>query len=134
MSSNNEFDNDNFEKIFNEIVNSDELKDISDSFQKSLQLGVKEMLLIQQALCDAVSNISEILINFHKNPSDKISKDDEQFDLLGSLYKIAEDFNDYMIESSEDIIFAFEDDEEEFDVLGELEEREYEDDEDGDIE
>lgn len=128
----NKDENENFEKMFNEIVNSEDLKDISDLFQKNLELGIKELLMIQQSLCDSISNISEILIDLYKNPSQKLVSDDEKFQLLGSIYKISEDFNDYMIECSDEIIVGFseDDDEDEFDVLYELEEREIEEDED----
>ena len=129
MSSNKD-ENENFEKMFNEIVNSEDLKDISDLFQKSLELGIKELLIIQQALCDTISNISEILIDLQKNPSEKLTNDDEKFQLLGSLYKISEDFNDYMIECTELTVIGFEEDEDELDVLFELEESEYEDEDD----
>lgn len=128
----NKDENENFEKMFNEIVNSEDLKDISDLFQKNLELGIKELLMIQQSLCDSISNISEILIDLYKNPSQKLVSDDEKFQLLGSIYKISEDFNDYMIECNDEIIVGFseDDDEDEFDVLYELEEREIEEDED----
>lgn len=129
MSSDKD-ENENFEKMFNEIVNSDDLKDISDLFQKSLELGIKELLIIQQALCDSVSNISEILIEFYKNPSDKLNSDDERFQLLGSLYKISEDFNDHMIECMETVIVGFEEDEDDLDVLFDLEESEYDNEDD----
>lgn len=129
MSSDKD-ENENFEKMFNEIVNSDDLKDISDLFQKSLELGIKELLIIQQALCDSVSNISEMLIEFYKNPSDKLNSDDERFQLLGSLYKISEDFNDHMIECMETVIVGFEEDEDDLDVLFDLEESEYDNEDD----
>lgn len=134
MSSDDNLENENFEKKFKEIVNSDDLKDISKSFENNLSLGIKELLMIQQALCDTISHIADILIDFNKNPENRLQKNDEKFELIGSLYKICEDFNDYMIECSEDIIFAFEDDEDdEDDILSEIEESEFEDDEDGDI-
>lgn len=129
MSSDKD-ENENFEKMFNEIVNSDDLKDISDLFQKSLELGIKELLIIQQALCDSVSNISEMLIEFYKNPSNKLNSDDERFQLLGSLYKISEDFNDHMIECMETVIVGFEEDEDDLDVLFDLEESEYDNEDD----
>ena len=99
MPEKENFDNEDFEKIFTEIVSSDELKYMSDHFEKDVKLGLKELLLIQQSLSDAMSHISEVLINAVDGEEQLITNGDNLYSsLLSSLYKISEDFNDCMIE------------------------------------
>ena len=100
MPEKEDFDNEDFEKIFTEIVSSDELKDMSDHFEKDVKLGLKELLLIQQSLSDAMSHISEVLINSVDGEEQLITNGDNIYSsLLSSLYKISEDFNECMIEN-----------------------------------
>jgi len=103
----------NFDKMFSEIINSDDLKDISENFDKKINLNIKELLLMQQSLLDAVSNISDILITINKEGThDILAPEDECYDILSSLYKISEDFNECMIEYYSNIdIELIEDDE-----------------------
>ena len=111
MSEKNEFGNEDFEKKFSEIVNSNELKEISDSFASEVKLGTKELLLIQQALSDNISNITEIIIASLDGENMLGEPDSELSDILGSLYKISEDFNDCMTDNF--ISFVIADDEDE---------------------
>ena len=99
MSEKNEFENEDFEKKFSEIVNSNELKEISDSFATEVKLGAKELLLIQQALADNISNITEVIIASLDGENMLGEPDSEISDILGSLYKISEDFNDCMTDN-----------------------------------
>ena len=90
MPEKEDFDNEDFEKIFTEIVSSDELKDMSDHFEKDVKLGLKELLLIQQSLSDAMSHISEVLINSVDGEEQLITNGDNIYSsLLSSLYKIS---------------------------------------------
>ena len=111
MSEKNEFENEDFEKKFSEIVNSNELKEISDSFASEVKLGAKELLLIQQSLADNISNITEIIMASLDGENMLGEPDSELSDILGSLYKISEDFNDCMTDNF--ISFAIADDEDE---------------------
>jgi len=105
-------DEENFEKIFSEIINSNDLKDISESFDKKNDLDIKELLLIQQSLLDAVSHINDVLISLNKNEDHKIlESENEAYEVMCSLYKISEDFNDCMVEYYQNI-----DDDDEGDV------------------
>lgn len=111
MSEKNEFENEDFEKKFSEIVNSNELKEISNSFATEVKLGAKELLLIQQALADNISNITEVIIASLDGENMLGEPDSEISDILGSLYKISEDFNDCMTDNF--ISFTIIDDEDE---------------------
>jgi hypothetical protein len=103
-----------FEKIFSEIINSNDLNNISETFAHKKKINVKELLLMQQSLLDAVSNISDILIEINMGESNSIlDSEEEYYDVLTSLYKISEDFNECMIEYCSDIeIQIFEDEDE----------------------
>lgn len=110
MSGKENFDNEEFEKMFTEIVNSDQLKDISEHFEKDVKLGFKELLLIQQSLADVQTHIAEILINSVDGGEALMTNGDNVYSsLLSSLYKISEDFNECMIEYYSD----FDEDEDE---------------------
>ena len=133
MSSGEEFNSDDVEKIFTEIVSSDQLKDISENFERESVLGIKELLLLQQSLAESTSNVSEILIELIEKKDSSIMEDETCSELLGSLYKIAEDLNSYVLEYYSDgsIIFLLEEDDEDDDYEEEDEESDDEDDENG---
>ena len=114
MSSDNEFDKEDFDKKFSEIVNSSELKDMSESYDSEVKLGIKELLLIQQSLSDNVSNITEIIIALMEGENILGEPDSEASDIIGSLYKISEDFNDCIGETFISLTIIDEDDDEDF--------------------
>jgi hypothetical protein len=93
-----------FEKIFSEMVNSEDLKDIKEEFEANIKMGIKELALIQQSLSDVISHVAEIMMS--ALTGDNIFEDDNIFhNLLSSLYKISEDFNECMLEYySEDLL------------------------------
>lgn len=111
MSSNEEFNNDDVDEIFIEMVSQDQLKDISEILERETDLGVKELLLMQQAFSEAISNISEIIIEVTDKKDESLLKDETCSELLGSLYKICEDFNTYVLEyySEDAVVFILED-------------------------
>ena len=91
-------DNQNFEKMFTEIVNSEDLKDIQENFEADVKMGTKELLLVQQSLTDVISNISEIIIGGLAGEHFIFGEDNIYHNLLGAIYKISEDFNECMAE------------------------------------
>jgi hypothetical protein len=92
-------DKDNIKKQFDEIVNSEDLKKISDEFKAEVAMGTKELILIQQSLADVISHVAEILLERSKESYDFVFTGDTIYhDLLGSMYKIAEDFNEVMVD------------------------------------
>ena len=114
MPNNNEFDEEDFDKKFSEIVNSNELKDISDSYDSEVKLGIKELLLIQQSLSDNISSITDIIIGLMRGENMLGEPDSEESDIIGSLYKISEDFNDCINEKFINLIIIDHDDDEDF--------------------
>jgi hypothetical protein len=95
MSKEN-FDNEDFEKIFSEIVNSEDLKNMSETYKSDITLGVKELVLVQQSLSDCISHISEIILSILQDESLLKDPEGETAELIASIYKISEDFNDCM--------------------------------------
>jgi hypothetical protein len=110
---------DNFHKKFEEIVNSDDLKKIHDEFEAEVKMGTKELLLIQQSLADSISHISEVLMERNTGSFEFIFTADSIYhSLLGSLYKISEDFNEVMVEYYLDL----DDDDDDDDLEDDIEE------------
>lgn len=93
-----------FEKLFTEIVNSEDLKNIKEDFDSNLKMGIKELALIQQSLSDVMSHVSEMIMT--ALTGDNLFDEDNIFhNLLSSLYKISEDFNECMLEYYSDDIY-----------------------------
>lgn len=104
---------DDFDKKFDEIVNSDDMKKISEDFETEISLGTKELILLQQSLCDVISHVSEIIMQRTKGNFEIVFQGDSIYhSLLSSLYKISEDFNEIMLEYYGEFIIDedFEDD------------------------
>lgn len=95
MSKDN-YDNEDFEKMFSEIVNSEDLKNMSETYKSDITLGIKELMLVQQSLCDTMSYIGEIIISILQNDSMLKDPEGEPAELIASIFKISEDFNEYM--------------------------------------
>lgn len=96
--SKDEFNSEDFEKIFNEMIRSDDLQEVSKDFENEVKLGIRELILLQQSLADAVSYVCDILSSMVRDGDTKDIYNEECFDLLSSLYKISEDFNESMVE------------------------------------
>ena len=88
-----------FDKKFSEIVESDDLKKISDDFKKETVFTIKEILLIQQSLMESMTHISDLLFyHFHENEELINVSGNTYHELMSSLYKISSDFNESMVE------------------------------------
>lgn len=93
-----ENNNHDFDKVFEEIVNSDDLKQIKENYDTDVRHGVKELILIQQSLSDVLGHISEILLRSLSENTMIFGDDNVYHNLLSSIYKISEDFNEYMVD------------------------------------
>ena len=82
-----------FEKKFSEIINSDDLKDISNSIPKAESITIKDILLIQQSLIDSLNNTLDILRGLDSGEIDLLEFNGEELDGLMLLYKVSEEFN-----------------------------------------
>lgn len=127
MSSNENFNDDDFEKIFSEIVSSEDLQDISQSCEPKIEIGLKELLLIQQSIIDSLSHIHEIVLSTIEGEDLLKNPEGEPAELLSALYKISEDFNECI--QDQFVEFAIIEDEEIDDDMNNVVE-DYEDEED----
>jgi len=88
-----------FDEKFSEIIKSDDLKKISDNFKKESILTYKDLVLIQQTLLESLSHISDIMFYRFLGHNDIVDfLDQDQNSILSSMYKMAIDFNEVMIE------------------------------------
>jgi hypothetical protein len=115
-----DFDENNIDKIFQEIT--DKLNvNIPNINEQKIELSIKDLLSTQKSLMDALSFVNSLVFSL-VNETDLLEPDSEStkylYDQISSIYKLVEDFNDYMVQFlGEDIefIFEFDDDEEEED-------------------
>ena len=98
-----EFEDDAIDKMFEEMISSDDLEvdlpridAIISIEQNSLENMIKELTFIYQSLSQSVVHIGELMLNFISFEDYKI--DDDLRDILGSMYKLSEDLDDYMLE------------------------------------
>lgn len=99
-----EFEDDDIDKIFEEMIGSDGLEDMKNqdvdaiiSIEKvSTESLLKELNFIIQSLSRATTHVSELAISFMS--IDGYELDDELRDLLGTIYKLTEDLDEYMVE------------------------------------
>jgi hypothetical protein len=113
-----DFDENNIDKIFQEIT--DKLNvNIPNINEQKIELSIKDLLSTQKSLMDALSFVNSLVFSL-VNETDLLEPDSEStkylYDQISSIYKLVEDFNDYMVQFlGEDIefIFEFDDDEEE---------------------
>jgi hypothetical protein len=116
-----DFDEENIDKIFQEMTNKLDATMPSTEEINVNELSIKDLLLMQRSLIDALGFINQLIFSVN-NEADFLTSEEESTKYVQSqvsdLYKLLEDFNDYMIEFlGEDIefIFDFDDDEEEDD-------------------
>lgn len=116
-----DFDEENIDKIFQEMTNKLDATMPSIEEINVNELSIKDLLLMQRSLIDALGFINQLIFSIN-NEADFLTSEEESAKYVQSqvsdLYKLLEDFNDYMIEFlGEDIefIFDFDDDEEDDD-------------------
>jgi hypothetical protein len=99
-----EFEDDDIDKIFEEMIGSDGLEDMKShevdaviNIEKvSTESLLKEFNFIIQSLSRATTHVSELALSFIS--IDGYTLDDELRDLLGTIYKLTEDLDEYMVE------------------------------------
>lgn len=79
--------NDEIEKIFNELMSSNSIKDVVQEDRFSV---IKELILIQESLLESSINVNGLI--HAMNVDESFEVDPQLFELLGPLYKISEDF------------------------------------------
>ncbi len=107
-----EENNEAIEKIFNELMSSNSIKDVVKEDKNSV---IKELIHMQESLLESVLNINALVYALHTDETFEVGAN--LFELLGPLYKISEDFIAEAIGYSDTIVEQIEeyDDEEESD-------------------
>lgn len=82
-----EENNEEIEKIFNELMNSNSIKDLVKEDKNSV---IKELIHMQESLLESVLNINSLVHALHTDETFEVAP--SIFELLGPLYKISEDF------------------------------------------
>jgi hypothetical protein len=98
------------EKIFNELMDSNSIKDFVKQDRNSV---IKELIHMQESLLESVLNINALVHALHTDETFEV--DSALFELLGPLYKISEDFIAEAIGFNGTIDDYIEEDEEESD-------------------
>jgi hypothetical protein len=99
-----EFEDDDIDKIFEEMIGSDGLEDMKSqgvdaiiNIEKvSTESLLKEFNFIIQSLSRATTHVAELAISFMS--IEDYVLDDDLRDLLGTIYKLTEDLDEYMVE------------------------------------
>lgn len=99
-----DFENDDIDKLFQEIISSDDMEKINSGEIEAIISGekvsieslLKELVFINQSLSRAVVHVGEIILNYIS--IENYSIDDELKEILGNVYKLTEDLDEYMIE------------------------------------
>lgn len=113
-------DSEKIDKLFSEIIDSEELKDIKETFGQNRIMTIKELLLVQQTITETLSHLNEMIYgNLVDEDHLVFVSDNIVHSLLSSIYKTCMDFNDVIIdfmpddEDDEDMFFVLEYDEDE---------------------
>lgn len=116
-----EFEDDDIDKIFEQIIGSDGMEsldvhevDAIISIEKvSTESLLKEFNFIVQSLSRAINHVSDLSLSFMS--IEGYGLDDDLRDLLGTIYKLTEDLDEYMVELMIEESDLLEDDDEEND-------------------
>jgi hypothetical protein len=96
------FGDDDIDKIFKEMfspgdnLNQERVDAIISIEKVSIDSLIKELIFITQSLSQSIVHINELILNVIS--SEDYAINEEVNDILGSMYKLSEDFDDCMLE------------------------------------
>jgi hypothetical protein len=98
------YEDDDIDKMFEEIISSDEIKEISSDHIEaiisiehvSIESILKELIFISESMSQAIVHVNQLMLDFMCIENYKL--DEEIRDALGSIYKLTEDLDERMIE------------------------------------
>jgi hypothetical protein len=89
-----------YKKLFENIIDSNDLEDVYEEIKKERAMTFKEVILLQQELATAVANVADMIYcNVHLDHDLEIAYDSFMHSTMSALYKIALDFNESVVES-----------------------------------
>lgn len=86
-----EFEDDDIDKLFEKIIESESL----DEKNKS-NFILKDLIFISQSFSRALEHVSELMLELMMNKTHSIDENVEE--ILGTMYKLSEDLDETMIE------------------------------------
>lgn len=102
------FEDDDIDKIFEQIIGSEPVNN-----EEKINLVLKDLIYISQSFSRAIEHVNELMLSFVSEKNYLIDEYVEE--ILGTMYKISEDFDETMIElmmKDSDIFELDEEDEE----------------------
>ncbi len=97
--SNSEEENNNIEKIFNEMMSSNSIEDIDVHYDRDQH--IRELLHLQESLAESLLSVNSIIYFLIKDSDYKVA--DSISELMGALFKISEDFISHLLELNDTI-------------------------------
>lgn len=99
-----DYEDDDIDKMFEEMIFSDGLKEIeSHGIDAVININkvskdtiIKELIFITQSLSQSIDHVNELILNYLS--IEDYDTDDNLKEILGSMYKLSEDFDEIMIE------------------------------------
>lgn len=99
-----DFEDDDIDKIFKEMISSDDIDDIDTPHVEAIisiekvDTGslLKELVFVTQSLSQSIVHINELILDLIS--SEDYSLNSELRDIIGSMYKLSEDLDDCMLD------------------------------------
>lgn len=89
-----------FEKKFSEMLEAEDLKEISEAFKSNIQVSLRDIHYAMQCLVESMEHLTSLMIRAQDDESDSLatinSADVQNF--FVTLSKASDDFNDSLVE------------------------------------
>lgn len=89
-----------FEKKFSEMLEAEDLKEISEAFKSKSSISIKDVIFTMQALTESIEHLTVILSKAQDNEEESLSTLNSQDvqDFFNKLSISSDDFNESLVE------------------------------------
>jgi hypothetical protein len=89
-----------FEKKFSEMLETDDLKEISNAFKSDIQISLKEVYYTMQFLVESLEHLTSLMLTAQDNPEEALStlNNPDIKDFFNHMSESSENFNDSIVE------------------------------------
>ena len=89
-----------FEKKFSEMLETDDLKEISNAFKSDIQISLKEVYYAMQFLVESLEHLTSLMLTAQDNPEEALStlNNPDIKDFFNHMSESSENFNDSIVE------------------------------------
>jgi hypothetical protein len=89
-----------FEKKFSEMLETDDLKEISNGFKSDIQISLKEVYYTMQFLVESLEHLTSLMLTAQDNPEEALStlNNPDIKDFFNHMSESSENFNDSIVE------------------------------------